>query len=120
MNSRDTVFTIEALISRIKQFIQERNWEKYHNPKDIAESICIESSELLKLFQWIKPKANEEVKRDSKKMEQIKAELADVVIYCLSMANSLNINLSKAVIEKIELNEKKYPVNIYKGKAHLH
>ena len=54
-----------------------------------------------------------------KKMEQIKAELADVVIYCLSMANSLNINLSEAVIEKSELNEKKYPVNIYKGKAHL-
>lgn len=120
MNYEDTVFTIEALISIIKQFIQERNWEKYHNPKDIAESICIEASELLKLFQWIKPKASEEVKMDLKKMQQIKAELADVLIYCLSMANSLNIDLSKAVIEKLELNEKKYPVNIYKGKAYLH
>lgn len=116
-NDRNTV--IKELIVAVQEFLKERSWEKYHNPKDLAESICIEAAELLQLFQWIKPEESEEFKRDQHKVGRIKGELADVVIYCLSMANTLNIDLTTAILEKIESNKKKYPSEHYKGKAHL-
>jgi len=100
-------------------FLKERLWEKYHNPKDLAESICIEAAELLQLFQWINPKESKNFKNEQNKLRKISEELADVAIYCLSMANTLDIDLTTAILQKIELNKKKYPSEHYKGKAHL-
>jgi len=114
-NDGNTV--IKELIGNVQEFLKERDWEKYHNPKDLAESICIESAELLQLFQWIKPEETEQFKNDPSKVQRIKEELADVLIYCLSMANILNIDLTTAILEKIEHNKKKYPSEQYKGKA---
>lgn len=95
-----------ALIADVQEFLKERQWEKYHNPKDLAESICIESAELLQLFQWIKPEETEQFRNDPLKVQ-------------LSMANTLNIDLTTAILEKIEHNKKKYPAEQYKGKAHF-
>lgn len=104
---------------KLRLFLRERDWEKFHNPKDLAESICVESAELLQLFQWIKPKESEQYKNKPAKMRQIKEELADVVIYCLSMANTLDIDLTSAILQKIEQNKEKYPADRYKGKAYV-
>jgi len=119
LNRHDNNTTINELISQIRLFLRERDWEKYHNPKDLAESICIEAAELLQLFQWIKPKKSEQFKSDSLKVQRIKEELADVVLYCLSMANTLGIDLTTVILDKIEQNKMKYPVALYKGKAYL-
>ena len=103
----------------VHSFVHERRWEKYHNPKDLAESICIEASELLEIFQWTTPNESRKFMTDDSKLKQIKEELSDVVIYCLSMANTLDIDLSSAVLDKLEHNKKKYPSSLYKGKSHL-
>ena len=116
-NDRNTV--VEELIDNVREFLRERKWEKYHNPKDLAESICIEAAELLQIFQWVRSEESDQFKNDPSKVYQIREELADVVIYCLSLTNTLNIDLTKTVLNKIEQNKKKYPIDRYKEKAHL-
>jgi NTP pyrophosphatase (non-canonical NTP hydrolase) len=116
---KDPETTVDDLKVAIRKFIRERDWEKYHNPKDIAESICIEAAELLQLFQWQKPENSREVADNPSKLKQVKEELADIAIYCLSMANAIEIDVAEAVFQKINLNKTKYPVSLYKGKAHL-
>ena len=115
----DDETSVATLRTAVRNFIRERSWEKYHNPKNVAESICIEGAELLQLFQWTTLEQSEELKRDKEKMQKIKEELSDVVIYCLSMANSIDIDLSDSVLEKLELDKRKYPADLYEGKAHL-
>jgi len=116
-NDRNTV--VKELLTCVQEFLREREWEKYHNPKDLAESICIEAAELLQLFQWVKPEESEQFKKKYSKVKLIKEELADVVLYCLSMANVLDIDLTKTILDKVEQNKKKYPSDSYKGKAFL-
>jgi dCTP diphosphatase len=115
----DDETSISTLREAVKSFISERSWEKYHNPKDIAESICVEAAELLRLFQWITPKESEDFKKDKAKIQRIKEELSDVIIYCLSMANAIDVDLSDAILEKLEQNKSKYPTDLYKGRAYL-
>ncbi len=119
MSKNDGNTVVEELIDNIRGFLKERDWEKYHNPKDLAESICIEAAELLQIFQWVRPEESEQFKNDPSKVQRIKEELADVAIYCLSIANTLNIDLTRAILDKIEQNKKKYPPDRYKGKARL-
>lgn len=117
MRDKDTY--VAFLKKAVRDFVCIRDWEKFHTPKDLAESICIEAAELLQLFQWTKPEDSKDVKGDSGRVQRIKEELADVVLYCLSMANSLDLDLSSAVLNKIEQNKKKYPAKLYRGKAYI-
>jgi len=117
--NNDSNTKIEDLKVKIGEFLRERDWEKYHNPKDLAESICIEAAELLQLFQWMNPEEVRAFKDDSSKVERLNEELADVIIYCLSMANAMNIDLASSVMRKLGNNRKKYPANLYRGKARL-
>lgn len=91
-------------------FRQERDWEQFHNLKDIAISINLEASELLELFQW--SGSDTEV---PDKQEQMKEELADVIIYCIYMAKTLNANIPEIVLKKIQDNGQKYPVDKARG-----
>jgi NTP pyrophosphatase (non-canonical NTP hydrolase) len=93
----------------VDDYVTEREWKKYHKPKDIAISVAIESSELLELFQW-KPDPLETGKLDKGLKARIGAELADVVIYSACMANALDIDLSEVLLGKIKKNKRKYPV----------
>ena len=119
MSKNDGNTVVEELIDNVREFLREREWEKYHNPKDLAESICIEAAELLQIFQWITPQESEQFKNDPSKVQRIREELADIAIYCLSIANTLKIDLTGSILKKIEQNKKKYPPDIYKGKARL-
>ncbi|MCX8183023.1 MAG: nucleotide pyrophosphohydrolase [Crenarchaeota archaeon] len=103
--------------NRVREFVSKRGWEKYHNPKDLAEAICIEAAELLEVFQWASVEEALSWRKDSSKMGSLREELADVLIYCLSMANTLGIDLSEAVFRKLEKNEEKYPAEKYFGRA---
>lgn len=109
---------VEDLKTRVKSFLKKRDWEKYHTPKNISESICIEGAELLEIFQWM----NEDCMKNPSYLQistRVAEELADVVIYCLSMANSMKIDVTGAILTKLEINERKYPVEKWKGKAYL-
>lgn len=116
MKRNDANTTIETLTMNVKQFLNERDWEKFHNPKDLAESICIEAAELLQIFQWVTSEESA-LAKTGEEMQHIEDELADVVIYCISMANRLDIDLTSTVLRKIQSNRRKYPVNQYKGRA---
>ena len=106
---------IAELKQRVRKFIDDRDWAKYHNPKDIAISIAIEASELMELFQWVKESQLDTVVNDPDKFARIEAELADIVIYCLGLANTLDIDVSRAVLAKVAENEARYPVDEVRG-----
>jgi NTP pyrophosphatase (non-canonical NTP hydrolase) len=111
----DNSTTIDYLKKLVVKFRDDRDWKKYHNPKDLAISISIESNELLELFQWKTLEEIQKLLENPDYMKKIKNELADVIIYSLSLADILGIDVSQAVIEKIKLNEAKYPVEKFRG-----
>ena len=115
----DEHITIRQIREKIQNFVSARKWEQYHNPKDLAEAICIEAAELLQVFQWATVEEASSWKNVPSKMNHIKEELADVFIYCLSMANTLGIDVSEAILEKLSKNEVKYPVDKFYGRGHL-
>ncbi|MFC2034216.1 nucleotide pyrophosphohydrolase [Chloroflexota bacterium] len=111
----DKTTDVQQLRNLVQKFVDDRDWSKYHNPKDLAISIAIEASELLELFQWIKENQLAKITENPKKLVELKEELADIIIYCLSLANVLDVDVSRAVVEKISKNEEKYPTEKVKG-----
>jgi len=100
---------IEELIQNLVQFRNERDWEQFHNPKDLALAISIEAGELLELFLW-KNAADANV-------EKIKEELADIFSFALLLADKYGLDVKKIVLDKIQKNGEKYPVAKAKGTA---
>lgn len=92
----------------IDDFARERDWEQFHTPANLAKSIVIESGELLECFQW-----NE----DEFDLAQVKEELADVLNYCMRLASVLDLDVRQIVLDKIEKNRTKYPVEKAKGRS---
>lgn len=107
--------TIEELKKLIVKFRDERDWKKYHKPKDLAASISIEASELLEKFQWKTDEEIDEMLKDKEKFDEVSEELSDVINYCLNFSNVTGIDVSDSLKKKIEKNEKKYPVEKIKG-----
>lgn len=99
-------------INQILKFRDDRDWKQFHNPKDLAISISLEAAELLEVFQW----SGSDVSAEGK-MAKIREELADVVNYCVLMADACNLDLDEIVQEKIKVNDQKYPVEKAKGKS---
>ncbi len=97
-------------INKILQFRDERDWRQFHNPKDLAISISLEAAELLEVFQW----SAEDVKC-TEKMDKIREELADVINYCVLMADACSLDIDEIVQAKIKRNNEKYPVELAKG-----
>lgn len=100
---------IATIIKEIVKFRDERDWEQFHNSKDLALALSIESSELLELFLW---KSNEDFKLD-----KLKEELADVLMYAFLLADKHDLNIHDIILDKIKKNEEKYPVDKSKGKS---
>jgi NTP pyrophosphatase (non-canonical NTP hydrolase) len=111
----DQKVTVSELKERVDRFISKREWNKYHKPKDLSISIVLESSELLEHFQWLTDDEIETMLKDSQKLEQIESELADIVIYCLSLSNALRSDLSDIVLRKLREDEAKYPIEKSRG-----
>ena len=101
----------EETIKQILIFRDDRDWKQFHNPKDLAISISLETAELLEVFQW----SGTDVSNEGKQ-EKIKEELADVLNYCVLMADACGLDIDEIVQEKIKVNNEKYPVSKAKGK----
>lgn len=99
---------LDELQDRYAQFVAEREWERFHTPKNLAEAISIEANELLELFLWHDNYDPHAIRDDRELMADIEEELADVVIYCLGLATRLEINLLDAVETKLEANETRF------------
>lgn len=98
----------EETKKRIKKFVDDREWNQFHTPENLAKSIAIEASELLECFQW---------DNENFDLEHVKEELADVLIYCEDLLNALRLDEDKIINDKIDKNEQKYPVCKAKGNA---
>ena len=96
---------MDDIMSKINKFRNDRNWRQFHNEKDLAISILLEASELLELFQW---KASKEVV--GVKDEELREEIADVLIYTLMLSDNLELNVEEIIEEKLKKNAEKYPV----------
>lgn len=106
---------LSVISKKVIQFRDLRDWRQFHDPKNLAEAICIESGELLEKFLWITTDKAYDI--DNKKMGEIKEEIADIMIFLIYLCNGLNVDLFDAVENKINVNEKKYPIEKAKGNA---
>ena len=96
---------MDKLMKEIKQFNEERDWDQFHSPENLAKSISIEAGELLECFQW----------NNNYNKEEVREELADVFTYCIQMAMKLNVDPEEIILNKLEKTKKKYPVDKSKG-----
>lgn len=107
--------TFENVTERIRAFRDARDWMQFHNPKNLACSIVIEAGELLEHFQW--KSEGESQAHVTQRRDEVAAEMADIAIYLLELADNLGIDLPTAMHQKIDHNEQKYPVEKAKGSA---
>lgn len=98
----------EQTIERIRRFTEERDWDQFHSPANLAKSISIEANELLECFQWSDTDYD---------IQHVKEELADVLVYCRNMLDKLELDEDDIVNMKMDQNEAKYPVSKSKGKS---
>lgn len=99
---------LDDLTERYKEFVNARDWEQFHTPKNLAEAISIESNELLEIFLWHDNHPSEKVRSDSEVRDRVREEIADVVIYSIAMADQFDIDLTEAVEEKMADNEQRF------------
>ncbi|MHA1993427.1 MAG: nucleotide pyrophosphohydrolase [Candidatus Hodarchaeales archaeon] len=112
-----TETTLTELSELVADFINARDWNKYHTPKNLAMSISIEAAEIMELFQWVTTEeASENVHKDPSLKKALEDELADVLIYLLSMVNTCNIDIAQAVRSKLSENESRFPIAMVSGK----
>jgi len=108
---------IDKIRKRLSEFAKDRNWDQFHSPKNLSMALAAEAAELLEIFQWLTEEQSRKIINNEKEMSLIKEEIADVVIYLVRLADKLHLDIGKAVLEKIALNEKKYPVKLAKNNA---
>ncbi len=106
---------MQELIEKIRAFARDRDWEQFHSPKNLAMALSVEVAEVVEHFQWL---TQEESRRlDPAKLREIRQEIGDVMIYLVHLADRLGIDPLQAADEKIQINEKKYPVEKSRGLA---
>lgn len=115
----DDKTTIRELIDHVWAFEQERDWEKFHTPKNLAMGVAVETGELMEHFLWTSPEESRMVRDDPEQLHQVGEEIADVLAYLLSLTHALGIDLSDTFYKKMQRNAEKYPADIYKGKYKL-
>ena len=106
---------MQELIKKIRTFARDRDWEQFHSPKNLAMALSVEVAEVVEHFQWLTQE--ESTRLDPAKLNEIRQEIADVLIYLARLADCLGIDPLQAADEKIQINEKKYPVEKARGLA---
>ncbi|HSA30502.1 MAG TPA: nucleotide pyrophosphohydrolase [Candidatus Omnitrophota bacterium] len=108
---------ISLIQDKIKKFVKERDWEKFHTPKNLSMSLSIEAAELMEHFQWTNSAEEAaQILKDKRKKFEIEDEVADVAIYLMGFCGLYGIDLEKAVLRKIKKNARKYPAKLVKGR----
>ncbi len=106
---------LDKIKNIIREFAKHRDWDKFHTPKNLSMALSVEASELVEIFQWLSQEESKNI--DSNEIQNVKDEVADILIYLIRIADKLNIDLEKAVLEKIDKNNEKYPIDLSKGNA---
>jgi len=115
----DQKTTIKELKDHLARFVDEREWQQFHSPKNLAMGMAVELGELMEHFLWIDEKESRQIVDDPQEMALIRAEMADVFCYLLNLAMALGVDLSEAFYEKMKRNNEKYPAEEFRGKYKL-
>ena len=114
MNDKDT--TVAAMKGMVEKFVDQRDWQQFHDPKNLSMSIAIEAAELMEHFQWLRSDQLRELGEDRVAIAAVEEELADVFCYVLAFASAMGIDLCAALESKMVKNKQKYPVEKFKGR----
>jgi NTP pyrophosphatase (non-canonical NTP hydrolase) len=112
----DASTTLATLKDAVRRFAEEREWEPFHSPKNLAMGLAVETAELMEHFLWIDCAESREVVKDAAKLAEVADEVADVGCHLLNLTNALGIDLSEAILAKIVKNALKYPVKKVRGR----
>lgn len=112
----DSTTTIAELRELVRRFVDERDWRRFHSPKNISMALAIEAAELMEHFQWLDSAKSRDVAGDPAKVTAVGEELADVLCYALALANELNLDVAVALRDKMGKNERKYPAAEFRGR----
>ena len=112
----DAHTTVGALRQAVADFVDARDWQPFHSPKNLSMSIAIEAAELMERFQWLTIEEAWAAVDDPAERAAVADELADIVIYCLSLSNALDLDVSAAVLGKLQTNEHRYPSDEFRGR----
>ena len=107
--------SLEELALLIRIFAKERDWDQFHTPKNLAMGVAIEAAELMEEFHWLTPAQSAQL--PPKRLEAVRHEIADVLVYLVQLADKLGIDLLAAAADKIAINAQKYPADTVRGKA---
>ena len=106
---------LDLLKNRIRLFADNRNWDQYHSPKNLAMALIVEAAELVEHFQWMTEDESSKIDPDVHK--EISQEIADIFVYLIRLSDKLNIDLINSANDKMDLNEKKYPAEKVRGSS---
>jgi NTP pyrophosphatase (non-canonical NTP hydrolase) len=112
----DDATTVATLREAMRRFVSERDWDQFHSPKNLAMGLAIEAAELMEHFLWIDNAESRQVAQDPAQRAAIGEEMADVACYLLAMANVMGLDLSEAIVNKLEKNAVKYPAEKFRGR----
>lgn len=115
--TKDQETRLHDLKDKIRAFCEARDWDQFHNAKDLAIALSIEASELLEIFRWKNENEVAELFKNPEKKEEIEDEMADILYFLVRMAQRYDLDLSESLDKKMEKNEKKYPVEKAKGSS---
>jgi len=111
----DTADSLQGLRQRLAEFAAARDWDQFHSPKNLSMALIAEAAELIEHFQWLSEAQSQSLPPD--KINKVRLELADILIYLIRIADKLGVDLAQAAWEKIEMNEQRYPANKVRGDA---
>lgn len=116
MAADDSHTTVAELRKLIADFVAERDWSRFHSPKNVSMALAIEAAELMEHFQWLTTDASRELANEPEKLAAVGEELADVIGYSFALANELGLDVSSAIRAKMVKNVEKYPADKYRGR----
>ena len=116
----DASTTVEQLKDQMRRFVKERDWEQFHDLKNLSMAVAVEAGELMDHFRWVPNTGAGDVVRDAEQARAVRHEVADVFLLLLEFANIAGIDLAAAAAEKLEINRRKYPVETARGSARKH
>ena len=114
MTDRET--TVHDLRCIVEEFVDQRDWQQFHSPKNLSMALAIEAAELMEHFQWISTDESRTIGENQEKLDMVGEELSDVFCYVLAIANELKIDLSQSLRNKMKKNIEKYPAPEFRGR----
>lgn len=113
MNGR--IMDMKTLKKEVRKFVKERDWEKYHSPKNLAMGLSIEAAELAEIFLWLTEEESNKLNKNQ--FKNLKEEIGDIMVYLTNLADKFGLDPIKCAKEKIKINMKKYPKHVVRGSA---